>query len=48
MAVGGGLFALDYKKDVKVIYPFYEKTRFEKTEQPGIMWKYNISIERSS
>ncbi len=45
MAVGGCLFALDYKKSVKVIYPFYEKIRFDKQEKPGTIWKYSIRNE---
>lgn len=44
MALGTCLFALDNKDSVKVTYPFYEKTRFDDTEEAGKTWRYGISF----
>lgn len=44
MALGTCLFALDYKTDVKVTYPFYEKTNYDEKEQPGKTWRYGIDF----
>ncbi len=45
MALGACLFALDYKDDVKVTYPFYTKTKFDVLEQEGKMWRYGIIFD---
>lgn len=44
MALGTCLFALDHRTEVKVTYPFYEKTRFDVDEEPGKIWRYGISF----
>lgn len=45
MALGTCMFALDYKQNVKVTYPFYNKTKFDADEQAGKIWRYGINFE---
>ena len=45
MALGTCLFALDHLTDVKVTYPFYEKTQFDTEEEPGKTWRYGIHFQ---
>lgn len=42
MALGACLFALDYEKGVKIVYPYYTKTKFDLNEKPGQVWRYEI------
>lgn len=44
MALGTCLFALEHQEEVKVTYPFYEKTQFDMDEEPGKIWKYGIDF----
>ncbi len=44
MALGTCLFALDHLDEVKVTYPFYEKTQFDSDEEPGKIWRYGIDL----
>ena len=44
MALGTCLFALDHLDEVKVTYPFYEKTQFDDKEEPGKIWRYGINL----
>lgn len=44
MALGTSLFALDHMEEIKVIYPFYEKTKFDIEEEPGKIWRYGIDL----
>lgn len=44
VALGTCLFALDYQDEVKVTYPFYEKTQFDIDEEAGKIWKYGIDF----
>lgn len=44
MALGTCLFALNHLDNVKVTYPFYEKTQFDIDEEPGKIWKYGIDL----
>lgn len=44
MALGTCLFALEHLDNVKVTYPFYEKTQFDIDEEPGKIWKYSIDF----
>lgn len=44
MALGTCLFALDHLDEVKVTYPFYEKTQFDVNEEPGKIWRYGIDL----
>lgn len=44
MALGTCLFALDHLEEVKVTYPFYEKTQFDSDEEPGKIWRYGIDL----
>lgn len=44
MALGTCLFALDHMEEVKVIYPFYEKVKFDIEEKPGKIWRYGIEF----
>lgn len=44
MALGACLFALDHLDEVKVTYPFYEKTQFDSDEEPGKIWRYGIEL----
>lgn len=44
MALGACLFAMDFPTQVKVTYPYYEKTVFDKIEEPGKIWKYGVDF----
>lgn len=44
MALGACLFAMDYSERVKVTYPFYEKTKFDKMEESGKIWRYGVDF----
>lgn len=44
MALGACLFALEHQDDVKVTYPFYEKTIFDIDEEAGKIWRYGVSF----
>lgn len=44
MALGTCLFALDHLDEVKVTYPFYEKTQFDIDEESGKIWRYGILL----
>ena len=44
MALGACLFAMDYSERVKVTYPFYEKTKFDKMEELGKIWRYGVDF----
>lgn len=48
MALGACLFAMDFPDRVKVTYPFYEKTEFDKTEEPGRIWRYGVDFADES
>lgn len=45
MALGACLFALNNIDNVKVTYPYYTKTKFDISEQPGKMWRYGIYFD---
>ncbi len=44
MALGACLFALDHMDEVKVTYPFFEKTAFDIEEEAGKIWRYTFSL----
>lgn len=44
MSLGACLFALEHLDEVKVTYPFYEKTQYDIEEEPGKIWKYGIEL----